>query len=494
MDTERVSMSVGPDTTRRHETTGPWGPERRGDGTSRRTITAIGLVAVGFAVVMIVVGWRAYHQPPWTFAVAELGEGSISPVGWHPSSLSRWADLLSLNALVYGTLFWLAIVWRWYRADRATRRRHARVWIGILVVNATLDAGAMASLFHRGDIGQAMLLAYGVGLVALPFVFLSGVLYGQFVRGRVADLVIALEQPVDAPTLRRLLAQAVGDPTLEVLFRSENGHYADIDGRPASLPDLARTDRVITYVGDLAALVHAPAIADRPALVRAVVAAARLALSNARLQALQRRQIEELQSSRRRIALAALGERRRIERDLHDGAQQRLLRLSWLARRARQLGTGDEVPALLDELVQEVSLTTGELRELAQGIHPPLVTERGLAVAIEEYALRAPLAVRVDLPPNRFIEPVETTAFFIIMEAIVNAAKYAQTDHVDVAGRVEPGRLVLDIRDRGIGGADARRGTGLRNMADRLTALDGTLTVHSPPGQGTHLRVVLPCE
>ena len=575
-------MSVGPDTM-------------RGLATSRRTITVTGLVAVGFAVVMIVVGWRGYHQPSWAYAVAEvvglsfmtagwvawhqrpdnrlgllmivagacwyltnlqftgvpvlyglgywltyvdivvlahvalaypdgrvtgrglrwlltsaygsylvmqgaryLTEGSISPIGWHPSPLSRWADVLSLNALVYGTLFCMAIVWRWYRADRATRRRHATVWMGILAVNAALGAGAVASLFHRGDLGQAMLLAYGLGLVALPFVFLSGVLHGQLVRGRVADLVIALEEPVDAPTLRRLLAQALGDPTLEVLFRSENGRgigrYADIDGRPVSLPEPDRPDRVITYVGDLAALVHAPAVADRPALVRAVVAAARLALSNARLQALQRRQIEELQSSRRRIALAALGERRRIERDLHDGAQQRLLRLSWLAQRARLLATGDDVQALLDELVQEVALTTSEVRELAHGIHPPLVTERGLAIAIEEYALRAPLAVRVDLPPNRFIEPIETTAFFIIMEAIVNAAKHAHTDCVAVAGRVEPGRLVLDIRDHGIGGADARRGTGLRNMADRLTALAGTLTVHSPPGHGTHLRVVLPCE
>ena len=588
-------MSVGPDTTRGHGSTGRWEPARLGGATSWRTITWVGLVAVGFAVVMIAVGWRGYHQPTWAFAVAEvvglsfmtagwvawyqrpdnrlgplmmvaggcwyltnlqytgvhvlygvgywltyvdivvlahvalaypdgrvngrwlrwllasaygsylvlqggryLTEGSISPIGWHPSPLSRWGDLLSLNALIYGTLFWMVILWRWERADRAARRRHGKVWTGILLVNATLGAGAVASLAHRGDIGQIMLLAYGLGLVALPFVVLSSVLHGRLVRGRVADLVIALDQPVDPPTLRRLLAVAIGDPTLEVLFRSEAGDYANIDGRTVGLPDPARTDRTVTFVCDgahqLAALVHDPVVADRPGQVRAVVAAARLALSNARLQALQLRQVEELQSSRKRIALAAIGERRRIERDLHDGAQQRLLRLSWLAQRARQLATGDEVPALLGELVREVSQTTTELRELAQGLYPQLLTERGLAVAIEEYAVRAPLVVRVDLPATRFADAVETTAFFIIMEAIVNAAKHAQTDSVDVAGRVEPGRLVIDIRDRGVGGADPRGGTGLRNMADRLTALDGTLTVDSPPGHGTHVRVVLPCE
>jgi signal transduction histidine kinase len=587
--------------TRRHGSTDRWEPGRPGGGASWRTITWVGLVAVGFAVVMIAVGWRGYHQPTWAFAVAEvvglsfmatgwvawyqrpdnrlgplmmvaggcwyltnlqftgvhvlyalgywltyvdivvlahvalaypdgrvkgrglqwllasayasylilqggryLTEGSVSPIGWHPSPLSRWADLLSLNALVYGTLFWMVILWRWERADRATRRRHGKVWTGILLVNATLGAGAAASLAHRGDIGQIMLLAYGLGLVALPFVVLSSVLHGRLARGRVADLVIALEAPIDPPTLRRLLAEAIGDSTLELLFRSEGGDYANIDGRAVSLPDPARTDRMVTFVADgdhqLAALVHDPIVADRPGQVRAVVAAARLALSNARLQALQLGQIEELQSSRKRIALAALGERRRIERDLHDGAQQRLLRLSWLAQRAKQLvtgelpGAGDEVPALLGELVREVALTTTELRELAQGLYPQLLTERGLAVAIDEYALRFPLVARVDLPATRFSDVVETTAFFIIMEAIVNAAKHAQTDCVDVTGRVEPGRLVVDIRDEGVGGADPLGGTGLRNMADRLSAIDGTLSVDSPAGRGTHLRVVLPCE
>jgi DNA-binding NarL/FixJ family response regulator len=237
----------------------------------------------------------------------------VSPIGWHPSPLSRWADLLSVNALVFGSAFILVIAWRWARASTAERRLHWPVWSAMVVTNAVLGGGAITSLVHRGDIGQLLSLAYGIGLVTLPFVYLSGVLRAH---RRITDLMLALEHAVSPSQLRDLLAEALGDPTLVVGFWTGTNEYTGVDGTPVTLPHPPKP-RTLTWIADgddhLAVLVHDPAVATRPALVRTVVAAARLALSNARLQAPQRRQLDELRASRERIAVAALDERQRIE-------------------------------------------------------------------------------------------------------------------------------------------------------------------------------------
>jgi signal transduction histidine kinase len=230
----------------------------------------------------------------------------------------------------------------------------------------------------------------------------------------------------------------------------------------------------------LAVLVHDAALADQPALIQAAVAAVRLALENA--------------AAGRRVVQAALEERRTIERNLHDGVQQRLLRLSWLAKQARTMAATESVMvAVLDELAEEARDTAVELREVARGIHPSLVTERGLAVAVEEYALRAPVLVRVDLPDRRWPAPVEVTAFFVISESIVNAVRHAGVDRVSVSGRERAGGLVVEVSDAGRGGADPSRGTGLRGLQERVASLGGTLTVHSLPGHGTRIVAELPC-
>jgi signal transduction histidine kinase len=363
----------------------------------------------------------------------------------------------------------------------------------MVATNAVLGGGAVTSLAHRGDIGQLLSLAYGIGLVTLPFVYLSGVLRAH---RRITDLMLALEHAVSPSQLRDLLAEALGDPKLVVGFWTGSNEYTGVDGTPVTLPPRPEP-HTLTRVSDgdhhLAVLVHDPAVATRPALVRTVVAAARLALSNARLQALQRRQLDELRASRERLAVAALDERRRIERDLHDGVQQRLLRLSWLGQQALDLSAAGPAGPLLRDLVGELRDTGAELRELARGIHPALITDRGLAAAVEEYAVRGPLAVEVDLPARRYPGVVEVTAFFVILEAVVNAAKHAGVDRVEVRGQDGPGRLVVEVCDSGTGGADPRRGTGLRNMADRLAAVRGSLTVTSPPGGGTRVTAVLPC-
>jgi signal transduction histidine kinase len=217
---------------------------------------------------------------------------------------------------------------------------------------------------------------------------------------------------------------------------------------------------------------------------------------------LRRREIEEarteeLRASRARIVQAADAARRKIERDLHDGAQQRLVALALDVRLARARLAGDPEAAgpYLERLGQELLETSAELRELARGIHPAVLTERGLAPAIAALAARAPVPVEiVEVPEERLAAAAETTAYFTVSEALTNVAKYAQATHATVRIARENGALLVEVRDDGVGGARATAGSGLSGLADRVGACDGTLTVDSPPGEGTLLRAVLPLD
>jgi PAS domain S-box-containing protein len=206
---------------------------------------------------------------------------------------------------------------------------------------------------------------------------------------------------------------------------------------------------------------------------------------------------EELRASRVRIVQAADAARRRIERDLHDGAQQRLVSLALEVRLARsQVEKDPSMAALyLERFGDELLAASAELRELARGIHPAVLTDRGLAPAIAALAARAPVPVEVlDVPADRLPAAVETTAYFTVAEALTNVAKYAEATEATVRVACEDGDLVVEIRDDGIGGADPGGGSGLRGLADRVAACDGAISVTSPAGEGTLVRAVLPLE
>jgi len=214
-----------------------------------------------------------------------------------------------------------------------------------------------------------------------------------------------------------------------------------------------------------------------------------------RLNAELHARLEELAASRARIVTAGDVERRRLERNLHDGAQQRLVALALSLRMA--MGKLDADPAtaraILTEAGNELGLALDELRELARGLHPAVLTDRGLGAAVEMLADRAPLPVEIaDLPGERLPEPVEAAAYYLIAEAMTNVAKYAQASAVRVAVTARDGSLVVEVSDDGIGGADAAAGSGLRGLADRVEALGGTLTVSSPAAAGTTLRAEIP--
>jgi signal transduction histidine kinase len=244
----------------------------------------------------------------------------------------------------------------------------------------------------------------------------------------------------------------------------------------------------------IAALVHDAALLDQPELVSAAGAAAALALENERLDAELRARYEDLRASRARLVDASDAARRKIERDLHDGAQQRFVSLALTLRLARnRLDPSSEAAGLVDRGLDELDAGLSELRELARGIHPAVLSERGLAPAIESLAARAPVPVEVSvLPAQRLPPPVETAAYFLVAEALTNVARYAQASEADVAVTRENGRAVIEVRDDGVGGADPGSGSGLRGIADRVAALDGRLHVESPVGGGTVVRAEIP--
>jgi signal transduction histidine kinase len=211
------------------------------------------------------------------------------------------------------------------------------------------------------------------------------------------------------------------------------------------------------------------------------------------LDAELRESLEELRASRARIVEAGDAERRRIERDLHDGAQSRLVGLALLLRAASKRAQGDaELAGLLERAQEELDTSLAELRELARGIHPAVLTDRGLEPALQALASRAPVPVTIEACGERLPGPVESAAYFVVSEALVNIAKYARATEAAVAVRRANGRLIVDVTDDGVGGADARGGSGLRGLADRVAALDGTLAVESPAGRGTRVHAEIP--
>jgi signal transduction histidine kinase len=210
----------------------------------------------------------------------------------------------------------------------------------------------------------------------------------------------------------------------------------------------------------------------------------------------RKRQQAELEASRARIVAAGDQERRKLERNLHDGAQQRLVSLSLSLRLAqgRLRDDPDDADHLLESSREELAQALEELRELARGIHPAVLTDRGLDAALEALAARAPLPVEIEGPAGQLPAQVEAAAYYVVSEALANVTKYAQASTVEVKVERHNGFAVVEVTDDGIGGADPLRGSGLRGLADRVASLSGKLNVDSPPGAGTRVRAEIPLE
>ena len=411
-----------------------------------------------------------------------------------------WYSTLLVAVLLTSFGVLTVLVRRWRAATVAARRVLLPVLPGACVFVAVYVAAILAELGVPTGLGDRWATLGLVLIGAAPLVFLSGLLRARLARGGVGELVVELGESSSLHGLRDALASTLGDPSVEVAYWiPERNGYVGADGSPVELPaDPGRALAVVEREGrQIGALVYDPAVRDDPALVDAVAAAAGLAMENERLHAELLARLEEVRASRVRIVEAADSARQRVERDLHDGAQQRLVSLTLAVGLARaRLGARPD-PAL-DDLLREASdqaaLALRELRDLAQGLHPAILGEAGLVAAIESLAERStvPVDVSADLsgpvPP-----PVEVAAYYVISEALANVAKHAQATSARVEVVKQGDRLVVEVSDDGRGGARVRPGSGLEGLADRIAALDGRLEVESPPRRGSRVRVELPC-
>jgi signal transduction histidine kinase len=384
---------------------------------------------------------------------------------------------------------------RWIRAGRPLRRALAPVLAGGITV---LVFSALVIVQKFRPVPTYLLWGVFAAYTAVPLALLASILRARLARSSVADLFIELRANPAPQHLRDALARALNDPSLTLAYwLPEYETYADLDGRPIALPDDGgRATTLVDRDGaHLAALVHDASLGEEPALLDAVGAAAGIALENARLHAELRARLEELRGSRARIVEAAQTERSRLERDLHDGAQQRLVSLSLeLGLLEARLEGDPAAKRSLEQARREVAESLAELRELARGIHPAVVTAHGLDVALETLVARAPLPVRLAVASNgRLPEAIEVAAYYLVSESLTNVAKHACATSATVDITHAEGELVVEVADDGVGGADTGVGSGLRGLADRVEALGGRLRVWSPRGGGTRLRAEIPC-
>jgi signal transduction histidine kinase len=454
--------------------------------------------AVAYTLVLLVIDDpRAPHDPD----VWECG--TCAP----PLTHLAWADVTGVEHVFDGMLAMFIVVFLVLLGRKIARaapgpRRVVLPLVAVMLLVAA-RAAVQAVLVFIGSTASfwtssALFWSETVAMLALIVALVGGLLWAQSARSAAADLVVELERTPPG-SVRDALARTLGDPSLELaLWLPERDAYVDTGGRPLKLPGRS-SDRAVTVLGSseppVAALIHDPALLERRALLQAAGAAARLALENERLQAELRAQLDELRASRARIVAAGDAERRRLERDLHDGAQQRILALGLALQLARAEldGSSGAAAELLAEADAELRASLDELRELARGIHPAVLTEQGLGPALATLAERSPVPVTIaEVPDERLLPATEAAAYFLVSESLANVAKHAHASRVRVKVRLH-GRALVDVEDDGVGGADPTQGSGLRGLGDRVQALGGVLEVDSPAGRGTRIHAEFPC-
>jgi signal transduction histidine kinase len=460
--------------------------------------------ALDRALIIVTLGLVTVVQLAWmlfadTQATCDLCSANLLEVARNDAlstALLQFQRIAGVAVIVVATGL-LAV--RLVRASRPQRRAVVPVLVaGIVAITvfAVFIVAAVVSAPHRDLYGRVA----GYTLAIVPVAVLFAFLQRQLARGAVAGLVVELGEPRAAEGLAAALSRALGDPSLSVgyWFPAES-RYVDYDGKPVDLPEPG-SERMATVVErggqPVAVLIHDPALQENAELIESVCAAAGLTLENERLHAELRARLTELQASRARLVEATEAERRRIERDLHDGTQQRLVSIAislGLLESKLPAGSAQARP-LVRETRESLMAALAELRELTHGIHPTILTERGLATALEELCQRAALPAQLQLDLDRRLpDQVESAAYFLVSEALTNAAKHSHASKVRVNARYAGELLSVEVADDGIGGATVEGGTGLRGLNDRVEALGGTLTVTSPLGRGTIVHAEFPC-
>jgi signal transduction histidine kinase len=418
-----------------------------------------------------------------------LGPASAGP--WR-ATLETWEAAAWLAvAVATGTL----MVSRLAHLRGASRRLAFPVLSAALIGLPITIGLLVATLAGRPDIADRYAGPAAASVLLIPTAFVADLVWRSLRRSQASTLVVELRAGGEAP-LRDRLARVLGDPTLELAFRVGDD-WVDPQGQPVGLEESEQ--RAVTQIlaGGLpvAALIHDRALlADRD-LVASVRATTEFALDNERLAAEVRMQLAEVKASRTRLVAAQDDERRRLERDLHDGAQQRLVGLSLKLESARLRSTDAAGSQTLLEAQNELATALGELREFARGVHPTVLMDEGLDAAIEALARRAPVPVEVvGTAGRRLPEADELAVYYFVSECLTNVAKHAAASFVTISLRATGERVVVSVSDDGVGAADPVAGTGLRGLSDRLAALGGTLRIASGSGEGTTITAELPCR
>ena len=459
---------------------------RRSEGSER-----LQLLWLAYTAILIPLGMACFLL--WGLVLGEPGD-------------AVFAFLLAIEAAVAVAVGVAVTRYRLYEIDRLINRT-----LVYTVVTAALGLlYAVVSLLAGVAVGRGSTWATALAVLAVAVAFgplrsraqaavdwrFDRVRYEGLrqVRAFVDDVREGRREPEE---IGAVLATALRDPSAELLFRlPASDAYADRFGTVLLEP--ASDERSATKVEhrgqEIGLLRHKRSLLLHPDLLRGVLGAASLAIEIARLRVEVRLQLAEVEESRARVVRAGYEERRRLERDLHDGAQQRLVTLGIVLRRLqRSLPREARIlsPAL-DSAVDEIGLAIEDLRTIAAGVRPPRLDE-GLAAALADLARSAPVPVDLDATHQRLPEQVEAAAYFVVCEAVTNAVKHGSPSRVRVEASVAHGELRLVVADDGSGGATVAKGTGLMGLADRVQAQGGTLRIHSPPGVGTRIEAEIPC-
>jgi signal transduction histidine kinase len=391
----------------------------------------------------------------------------------------------------------IVLLRRWMAAARPLRWALLPALVGALA----LLVGAAVNILNKLtiDVPDALRWTLLLTFAMVPLAVMVGALRIHLARAGVARLLVELRASAPTLDLRDALARALGDPSLHLAFwLPKLGYYADAHGQPVAV-DETRPGRARTYIersGDRIAVVdHDATLRGEPELLDAVTAAAGMALENGQLQAELKARLEELEGSRARIVEAGQLERKRLERNLHDGTQQRLVLLAMeLSVLERELRDDPESSLQVRHARAEIATSLAELRDVARGLYPAGLSTYGLRAALRSAVSRAAVPVALDVQISDSLpEPVEVAAYYVVSESLANVGKHARATSCTVSVIQRDGRLSVEVGDDGIGGVDPTRGSGLLGLRDRVDALGGDLVVGAGVEGGTCLRATLPC-
>lgn len=417
-----------------------------------------------------------------------------------PATVTVLLSVVNVAAIAVVAVLIRSFLHKFRQAGAPGRRLLGPVYLTSAVLAAALGLRYVFSIAGLGEAERAMIAFCDVCIAAVPVALLVGMSRSRLIRGEALGRMLErVARESDPEKKREAIAGALGDPSAELGFwLPGEGRFVTATGEPLVVPaeGSGRTVSEVRAEGrEVAVIIHDGDLLEEPEKIDAVCKAAALALENVRLEAEVHAHMAELRASRARIVEATDAARRQLERDLHDGAQQNLVALALKLRLARSRIESDpaEATEILTEASADLETTLAELRELARGIHPAILSDRGLPAALLALAHRAPIPVEVRvLPSDRLPARIEAAAYYVVAESLTNTARHAEASRAQVE-IVRERRLVrVRIADDGMGGAATGKGSGINGLSDRVAALDGRLTVTSTPGSGTEVTAMIP--